>query len=451
MVFAGKLRVKKRWWALAILTVAVASSPVWLGFGLWRIADALQVSASMGAKLGCSGHFISGQDNQQILQDLTSYSPANSLLELHYSSSNVAANLLGIRQASATYRPGLGCTLDIGDTQPLDRLQLSSAKADLSPGLPQQISASWQSKLDDLLAADNAKGLDSRALLLVKDGKLVAESYARGYNAYTPLLGWSMAKSVTAIMQGRMQQLGLVNENNMSLFDEWRSDRRASIRLSQLLQMTSGLDFDETYAPGTDAANMLFIAHDASALPLHSDIAYEPGRHFAYSSGTTNVIMRYLNQQLGGNQAALDFLYQELVQPLGLSHFYLETDPSGVFVGSSYLYASGRDWASLGQLLLNNGNWQGQQLLNKEWLFRATQPNSSENDDRYGYQLWLNAGRNKAEDARRWPQLPADAYAMLGNRKQVVMVIPSWNLVFVRLGWSKSDYPTAENISALMH
>lgn len=443
--------MKKTGVALLLLGGLVASSPAWLGFGLWRLPDAVDVAVSMGAKLGCSGHFISGFEDQRILSDLASYSPANSLLTLTYTANTATADLLGISQASATYRPGLGCTLDIGNTHGLEGLQGKPTDlANNNAAIPVSIRPAWQASLDSLLAQDNQQGLDTRALLVVKDGQIIAESYGPGVSDSTPLLGWSMGKSVTAMLLGRMQTLGAVKINQNALFSDWQNDARAGIRLENMLQMTSGLGFDETYAPGTDATKMLFGAHAAAQQPLLSSAAYKAGSYFDYSSGTTNLLMRYMRDQLGSEQALLDMLYQQLAAPLGLTTLVIEPDPSGVLVGSSYIYASGRDWAGLGNLMLAEGVWQGKTLLSADWVQRTQQPNRSDNDRRYGYQFWLNAADREDKSSWRWPQLPADAYAMLGNRKQVVMIIPSLDMVFVRLGWSKQEYPTEQNILQLL-
>jgi len=436
--------------ATLALTVCLLA-PKFLGFSVTQLGSAVRVATGMGAKLACSGRFVSGFDEARILDDLASYSPANRLLELQYGDRGVTAELLGLGRTSATYRDGLGCTLDIGDTRALDTVRitpvaanggewpLGSAVSSIDPDLQRRVEAT--------LARDNAAGLQTRALVVVQDGRLVAEAYGPGIDAQTPLLGWSMGKSLTAIMQGRMEALGLADSRAVPVFEQWRGDERAQIALEDLLHMSSGLDFDETYAPGSDATRMLFNAYSASDVAMASPAAFEPGAHFSYSSGTTNLIARWMHERLGGDlQASLDFFRREVLQPLGMVDTVLEVDPSGVFVGSSYLYASGRDWARLGQLMLNRGQLNGRRLLSEDWVARAATPNGSDNEPGYGYQFWLNGGR----EALRYPQLPADAYFMLGNRKQVVMISPSTNTVVVRLGWSSNGYPTGENFAGLL-
>ena len=211
--------------------------------------------------------------------------------------------------------------------------------------------------------------------------------------------------------------------------------------------MSSGLTFDETYEPGYDATHMLFTADSASDVALNSPLEREPDSFFYYSSGTSNLLSRYISAQFQMQpQAVQHFVQRALFIPLGMTNSMFEMDASGVMVGSSYLYASARDWARLGWLMVNDGEINGTRLLDKAWVRDAEQPNLSNNDKRYGYQLWLNSGMPEM----RWPSLPADAYAMMGNRHQSVMMIPSKSLVFVRLGWTSGEYPMAQNYKKLL-
>jgi CubicO group peptidase (beta-lactamase class C family) len=120
-----------------------------------------------------------------------------------------------------------------------------------------------------------------------------------------------------------------------------------------------------------------------------------------------------------------------------MAHTTLELDSNGVFVGSSNIYSSGRDWARLGQLMLNKGELNGYRVMSEQWVEMATRPNKSDNERAYGYQVWLNRG----DEQLRWPEVPADAYSFTGNRGQRVMIVPSKQLVIVRLGWSSTSYP----------
>lgn len=420
----------------------------------WHLGDAVKVSTGLGAKLACSGKFISGFSEQHIIDDLATYSPANRLLDIHYDATQMitTASLLGLGETSAKYRPGLGCTLEFGDTTHLDKVRApevarSDANWPAGDGTDDILPA-LQADLEALLAQDNQQGYDTRALVVIKDGKLVAESYASGYDANTPLLGWSMGKSLTAIMLGHLEYLGKVQPQQAGLFADWQDDSRAAITLESLLHMSSGLDFDETYVPGSDSTKMLFTAPSAANVAMQSPAKYAPAEHFSYSSGTTNLLAKLAFDLVGGTaQLAVDFFYQQLMTPLAMADSVFEPDASGVFVGSSYIYASARDWAKLGQLMLGQGEINGHRLLSEDWVTRASSPNSSNNDPRYGYQFWLNGGGDKS---LRWDKLPADAYAMNGNRSQIVTMIPSKSVVIVRLGWTTGWYPRNDRFSELL-
>ncbi len=424
-----------------------------LGFSLTDMGANLDLGASLTAKLTCSGYHLSGMDQARAATEINSYAPISdvSYVVLTADQRHVSATLIKTTTKTATFRPGLGCTINNGDTSGLDNLRPPRRpRVDAALPWPAGTLASHdprlQERLKDMLAADNRDGLDTRALLVAHRGRLVAEAYASGFDRNSQLLGWSVGKSLTSIMLGHLVYRGDLTLDQQNLFAAWRNDKRRNITLRHMLQMTSGLDFNEAYAAGSDATRMLFTAPSAAAVALASPPEHPPGTHFAYSSGTTNLLMQLLSDRLGGPQAALDFLGEHIYQPMGLAHTTFEVDPSGLMVGSSYLYASARDFARMGQLMLNGGALNGTRLLSEAWVNDAQTPNPSNNFPKYGYQFWLNAG---GEDLR-WPELPADAYAMSGNRQQTVMIIPSKDVVLVRLGWTFGRYPLAWNFSTLL-
>ncbi|MBU2097633.1 MAG: beta-lactamase family protein, partial [Gammaproteobacteria bacterium] len=312
------------------------------------------------------------------------------------------------------------------------------------------INNSLQELTNALVAQDNAAGLNTRALLVVHRGNIVAESYAQGADAQTPLLGWSMAKSLTSLMLGNLEYRGLLSSDESAGFAQWQNDERRDIRIEHLLTMTDGLDFSEEYNPGDDATAMLFTQPSASDYVLQQELAATPGSRFNYSSGTANVLSRIYFERTGGTLAASLQDYREhIAVPLSFQHSVFETDASGVFMGSSYFYASARDWARMGQLMLNNGVLNGARIVSEDWVNRSIQPNSSLNDRAYGYQWWLNS--DGSEDNRRWPELPADAYSANGNRQQYTMVVPSADTVIVRLGWTSGRYPVGERFAQILN
>lgn len=440
--------------SIGLIALLFVIAPSILGFSLLNIGHAISVSTALSAKLGCSSYFVSGFSKQQTLNDLASYSPVVNVVTINYQEDvkRVTSSLFGMAKTSATYRKGLGCTLDDEATKNLDSIMVENIEVSSSEEWPLGNVISHgapviQELVDDIVRSDNEKGYNTRAMIVVKDGYILAESYGPNVNENTSLLGWSMGKSLTAIMLGQLEFTNVIEANPTSLFPQWQDDERANLTLVQLLQMSSGLEFDETYAPGSDATHMLFTAPSASDVAMTSPLNTIPGSEFSYSSGTTNLLSRFVHQKLGDNsQQSYDFLTERIFKPLGMANSVFEVDSSGIFVGSSYIYASGRDWARLGLLMLNQGEVNGLRLLSKDWITRASSPNVSDNDKRYGYQFWLNAGENEL----RWPTLPGDAYAMMGNRKQSVMIIPSAGVVLVRLGWTSGSYPMEKNYYKLL-
>ena len=412
----------------------------------------LAVGTGMGAKLACSGRFLSGFTLDQIRGDLASYSPAIDWfsIDLDDQAKRATVDLLGFSRTSATYRDGIGCTIDDGSPSLLDGLEppvrppLNETEVwPAGPRVP-ALDSRLVDTLNQSLAQDHRQGLETRALIMVQGGRILAEAYAPGIMPNTPLMGWSLGKSLTSLMLGWLEKQGQVSVSENDLFPQWAEDERVEITVKNLLQMSSGLDFEERYSPGSDATRMLFIDKVASKVPLESAYAYAAGEHFYYSSGTTNLLTLLFNERVGGPQNALNRLYKDILWPMGMRHTTLEPDANGVFVGSSNIYASARDWARLGEVFLRQGEINGIRIASESYMRAATQPNTSTNSPAYGYQVWLNHGG----ESLRWPDLPADAYAFTGNRGQVVMVIPSLDSVLVRLGWSASYYPRNERFAA---
>lgn len=415
------------------------------GVSITNLEETITVGTHMGAKLACSGRYVSGFDEARVASDISSYSPVLNYLDIKFQNNRAMVSMFGLAKASATYRQGLGCTLDLGETTHLDLVNVDETVA-INEKWPlgdhvETIQPDAQHSLDEMLRKDNEAGLDTRALLVVKDGQIVAESYGQGIDTTTPLLGWSMGKSVTAMILGNMELAG--KQPSPPLFDDWQ-DERKSLTLQNLLQMSSGLDWDETYAANTDATRMLFLEPSASAYALQSALAHPPGSKFYYSSGTANLLAKLVFDWSGGTpQANADYFYKTFSKLLGLTTTVFEVDPSGTFVGSSYIYASARDWARMGYVMANNGVINNHQIVSRDWIAKATAPNTSSNDTRYGYQFWLNG----SEGNKRWSTMPEDLYMMNGDRAQFVAILPSKNLVIVRLGWTSGRYPVNANLA----
>ena len=410
------------------------------------------VASGIGSKLLCSAEYVIGNTKEQAFDDLVQYSPILAQITYSYDEQarSVTASLFGLKEKTASYIPGLGCAVDYAGYTERQQLQVQTLQKNnaLWPAgnTVNTIDPAIQAKVDAIVAADNEAGLNTRALLVVHSGQVIAESYAQGMTPQSPLLGWSMAKSLNAIMLGNLEMRGLIDLTAKPQFSQWQNDERSAISIEHLLTMTDGLAFSEEYNPGDDATAMLFTSASPSDYVLGMPRAAAPGTRFNYSSGTANILSRLYTDTLGGPQAAYDNFIERIFQPMAFQDAVFETDATGVFMGSSYFYAAARDWARMGQLMLNGGVLNGQRLVTQQWVERATAPNNSENDKAYGYQWWLNRGNAQL----RIPQLPEDAFYANGNRQQLVMVIPSRDTVIVRLGWTAGRYPSGENFSQIL-
>lgn len=433
---------------LILLTVAASFA----GFPPAFILSAPGVATGIGSKLLCSSRFVSGFSAEQSFDDLVQYSPLLDLLDVSTDENSkvVKTSFLGISTKTASYIPGLGCSVDYpGYTQRQElKIQTSSSSNEPWPlgNKVAGLQSGMQALLKSQVISDNVAGLNTRALLVVHNGSILGEAYAQGADPTTPLLGWSMAKSLTSVMLGNLELRGLLNLDASPEFSEWLNDERSKIKITDLLTMSDGLDFSEQYNPGDDATTMLFTSPSASDFTIARPLAHEPGVRFNYSSGTANVLSRIYLDVLGGPQQSYDDYKTNIAGPLGFQNAVFEVDASGAFFGSSYLYASARDWARLGQLMVNGGAINDREIVTQDWINRATAPNTTENQKAYGYQWWLNKGN---EDLR-WPDIPDDAYAAQGNRQQNMMIVPSKDLVIVRLGWTAGRYPINQNFSEII-
>lgn len=282
----------------------------------------------------------------------------------------------------------------------------------------------------------------TRAVVVARDGRLVAERYAPGVDSEAPLLSWSMAKSVTMALVGALVADGRLDLHAPAPVPEWQApgDPRGAITLDHLLRQSSGLAFDETYGATNDASRMLFSERDTGAFAAHFALAAPIESVWSYSSGTSNLVARSVRDTFGGDlDAMLRFARERLFDPVGMTSALFEPDASGSFIGSSFAFMTARDWARFGELFRRDGVWNGRRILPEGWARYATTPTPKAPLGRYGAHWWLNAGEPGAPERRPWPPLPAEAYAARGHSGQWVVVVPSGRLVVVRLGLTFPD------------
>jgi CubicO group peptidase (beta-lactamase class C family) len=200
--------------------------------------------------------------------------------------------------------------------------------------------------------------------------------------------------------------------------------------------MSSGLEFNETYAAKvSDITYMFYASRDSAAFALNKPLEHEPGSQFSYSSGTTLIISAIIKRTVG--EEYLSFPRKELFNMIGMRSAVLCPDASGTFVLSSHSYVSARDWTRFGLMYLHDGVWEGERILPEGWVEYTRTPTTAKNiwgNGGYGAQFWLNVSSDPEEVKLRWPGVPEDAFFCLGYEGQSVAIIPSRNLVVVRLG-----------------
>jgi CubicO group peptidase (beta-lactamase class C family) len=249
-----------------------------------------------------------------------------------------------------------------------------------------------------------------------------------------------MTKSVLNALVGALVARGRLDVERRALLPQWSSpgDPRSAISLDDLLRMRSGLRFAEEYHnPLSDVTRMLFKRPDVAAFAADKLLAAAPGRRWAYSSGTSNIIARIARQAVGGPpEEFLAFPRRALFEPLGMASAVMEPDAAGNLVPSSYMLATARDWARFGLLYAQDGLWNGTRLLPEGWVRYSTTPTPQSPGGCYGALWWLKLTAEFGGKTPAAGRLPGDAFFALGHEGQVLSVVPSRRLVVVRLGLS---------------
>ncbi|RPJ19201.1 MAG: class C beta-lactamase-related serine hydrolase, partial [Desulfobacteraceae bacterium] len=426
----------------------------------WYLNMAVPIGTGYAARYICSSVFISHRDPQiTYREDVAPINPLAGIIDVEIDSAQkkVVASSFGLFKSTALYREGCGCTLVTGTTEAEMRkqsfmsLEAASAASRVSAApWPGGEGASAESlvgevNIEKLKAALDAAFVESdpqkkkmtRAVVVVYDGKLVGEKYAPGFDKNTALLGWSMSKSVTNALVGILVRQGKLRIKEPPPVPEWQKagDPRKSITLDQLLRMSSGLKFDETYEPLHDVTDMLYRSYDFAAYAAGKPMETDPESKWVYSSGTANIIARIVRQTAEKDYPRYyDFLRKELFAKIGMHSAVPEPDASGTFVGSSYMFATPRDWARFGLLYLQDGVWGGERILPEGWVKYSATPTPKAPQGQYGALFWLNAGTESNPKDRMWPDAPRDAFAAKGYQEQSVVIIPSKKLVIVRFG-----------------
>ena len=400
----------------------------------------LNIMAGYSAKNMASSVFVANRTLEFTDINDNNFSPINLASDkVNLEEKSASASAIGLLTRKAIYREGLGSVL-ILDKEDVNKSFLAPkrAKPDYKTPFPfgnadqkdtvfTNVDYTHLNKTVSALFKDVNK---TRAAVVIYKNKIIAEKYANGFTKESKILGWSMTKSITGTLFGILQHQGKINVQDKAPVVEWKNDARNEITIHNLLQMNSGLEWDEDYNSISDVSKMLFLERDMTKQQINKPFVGKPDETWNYSSGTTNLLSGILRNHFKTHQEYLDFWYTNLIDKIGMNSMIVETDLSGNYVGSSYAWATPRDWAKFGLLYLNNGKWKGEHLFTKEWVKYATKPTPT-SEGWYGAQIWLN-------DGKRYPDAPKNMYSFNGYQGQNVFVLPDQDLVIVRMGLTKN-------------
>ena len=411
--------------------------------------EPLTIATNSVSRSLCDAAFLSQVDPDRLFAEEQLPNMRSIGWALHYhvdrEKHEVRASVLGAFGARAVYREGLGCVLVHGDA---GLPEAAGFKADpitsayAESGVVEPADPALRQALDHAFAEpDPSQPRLTKAIVVLHDGKLIAERYAPGYGPDTPIWGHSVSKSITSALIGILVKQGNLRVDQVAPIAAWASpqDPHHAITIDQLLRMDSGLPFDETDGPVNPMARMFFLENDMARYAATVPLDHSPGTAWAYSN-LGYVLLARIAVNAVGDGGAVDaerFVRERLFAPLGMRHAVFETDLVGTPVGSSHVYASARDFARFGQLYLDDGMVNGRRILPEGWVAYS---HSQTLKTGYGAGFWtnlVNEGSVPVWDAP-WgiPQAPKDMFYARGAFGQYIVIVPSEHLVIARLGIS---------------
>jgi CubicO group peptidase (beta-lactamase class C family) len=430
---------------IALASGAIAALIGALLLALWvKPPELLRVAANYAAKTVCSNTYLAGRDPAEVLRDDVQ-APGAFVLRLMRVSVDpahglVRAGLLGfIGNGLAAERPdrscvavpggGLARVFGLGPMHP-DRSP-APAETETDGDWPDGEGVHTDPAVDRLICDDALAGPSTRAVIVVHHGRIVGERYGGGFDAHMPQLGWSMTKSVTAGLVGALIERGRLALDASTLWPA--GDARAAVKIRDLLAMSSGLEWNEAYGSVSDVTRMLFLEPDMAAFARNRPLVHPAGSFWNYSSGGAVILSRLVQDAATDSSGSANAL---LFGPLGMRSAVIEADAHGTLVGSSYMYATPRDWARYGQFLLQQGVWHGQALLPPGYVALMANPVAASHGQ-YGQGLvwlWGSDAETPGQDPDAAFGIPPGTFWMEGHDGQFIAVVPARDLVVVRLG-----------------
>lgn len=406
----------------------------------------LPVAAGVAAHHVCSMTFVGGQDPQRTYEELVMpvLGEYGRMLQFHVSRDRRSVEVSGLQRelARADYTPGYGCRLAFPGDRPLPAVTgapIAPAQDGFAP--PARVASSKPgvtAALEQVFAEHPGQPVKHvKAVVIVKDGQVVAERYADGVDEHSPLLSFSVAKSFTNALFGILVRQGKLRPDEPLDPPEWqaKNDPRRAITLEDLMRMRSGLAVEEAESASSPVARMEFLHGDMAGFAAAQPAKEPPGHRWEYTSADTVLLSRKIGGVVGGGPEGMrDFARRELFAPLGMGEVTMEFDGAGTFIGSTYVYATARDYARLGWLYLRDGVApDGKRLLPEGWVDWSRR---STLGAPYGAGFWTNDGPSEPAKWRIAAGYPKEGFYASGTMGQRIYVIPSAHLVITRFGYS---------------
>ena len=417
-----------------------------------RAGNPARVATGYISHVVCSYVFVSGLEPARVQAEDIAANPAFRGFhwalrhEVNHERREVTARALGGFETRAVYRDGVGCLNLSGAAAPASPSREEIEADGPIPALLPEIAgpAVVEPARPGLAAALEAMFAEperrrTHAVVVVHDGRVVAERYAEGFGVDTPVHGWSATKSVNNALLGILVRQGRLKMEEPAPVAAWANDRRRAITPDALLRMQSGLELGNSLSAKLStawdqSARMVFYEPDMAGFAEQASLAAPPGTVWAYANGNPAILARILRDRVGGGAVdVLRFARRELFAPLGMRHATLELDATGTPIAGAFFFATPREWARFGMLFLDDGVVGGRRILPEGWVRYSTTATPSA-DVGYGAGWWINHGDSLGARFRREHGMPAEAFMAVGVYGQTVVVVPSERLVIARFG-----------------
>lgn len=451
------------------LILAAATACGALALSVARARDVPEVATGFVANVICSETFVSGLDPKRNLAETTDAMPGAGPItwamdtKVDRQRKDVTVTLFGFGRSHAVYREGVGCTLEHGEALADGRLSPLKPQAALlpeiaGPGLVAPQSPQLAAALDRAFAEPaEAPFRHTRAVVVMKDDRIVAERYADGIGTDTPLLGFSATKSVISALIGILVREGRLTRDQPVPIAAWQNpdDPRHAITVDELLRHTAGLALGSSLQASPASVlepvnRMKFMESDMAAFAERAPLESAPGRVWNYHDGNYLILSHLIRNAAGGRAAdVMRFAREELFGPLGMRNVVMQFDAAGTPEGSGAMMASARDWARFGQLYLDDGVAGGKRILPEGWVRYSASPTPHAWVG-IGAGFWTNLGDSFGAHYRVEHGWPRDAFFAKGTIGQYVIIVPSQRLVIVRLGRSPNMPPEADGVFDLV-